>query len=173
MSPKVDLATWIERHEVARRLGIKPRTVNKLVQNGELHPELVPVAGVSGSGTNFYDPAEVDSVRRKREVGARVLTQYLEAKPRLPAPRPASGGQLERLPPIIDVPPAKPAKRSPALEQLLRPMLPIDRKRYLTVAEAIEYTGLGARTLERKLGRGECIGPHGARVYPRVKLDKV
>lgn len=174
MAGALDLQTWILGPEAAQRLGISERTVRKMVAEGRLHPRLVPIAGQSGRGNYFYDPVEVETERVNRLAEKTHVVPQHRAVLRIEG----ANATLERLPPVIEVPaPApvpgkRPARPTEALDKLIG-RIPITQKRYLTPDEATALTGLGIFYIEAKLGRGLPIGPHGARVYRRDKLEKL
>ncbi len=180
MAGALDLNTWILGPEAAQRLGISERTVRKMVAEGRLHPRLVPIAGQSGHGNYFYDPVEVETERVNRVAEKTHVVPHHRAILRIEG----SNATLERLPPVIQVPhhasaelpaianPAPVARPTAALDKLLG-RIPITQKRYLTPDEATALTGLGLFYIESKLGRGLPIGPHGARVYRRDKLERL
>jgi hypothetical protein len=184
MAGTLDLKTWILGKDAAQRLGISERTLRKMVAEGRLHPRLVPIAGQSGRGNYFYDPNEVETERVNRVAEKTHVVPQHRAVLRING----ADASLERLPPVIQVPrqaeahtaelpaiasnPAPATRPTAALDKLLG-RIPITQKRYLTPDEAIALTGLGLFYIEAKLGRGLPIGPHGARVYRRDKLEKL
>jgi hypothetical protein len=183
MAGALDLQTWILGPEAAQRLGISERTLRKMVAEGRLHPRLVPIAGQSGRGNYFYDPNEVETERVNRVAEKTHVVPHHRAVLRIEgAEARSANATLERLPPIIQVPhkaelpaitnPAPVARPTAALDKLLG-RIPITQKRYLTPDEATALTGLGLFYIESKLGRGLPIGPRGARVYRRDKLEKL
>jgi hypothetical protein len=178
MAGALNLNTWILGADAAHRLGIAERTLRKLVADGVLHPRKVPIAGQSGPGAYFYDPIEVEAVRVARLAEKTHVVPQHRAVLRIEG----ANASIERLPPIIQVPhaaelpaitnPAPVARPTAALDKLLG-RIPITQKRYLTPDEATALTGLGLFHIEAKLGRGLPIGPRGARVYRRDKLEKL
>jgi hypothetical protein len=52
------------------------------------------------------------------------------------------------------------------------PSVPVDREQYLTIEEAIEYTGCGEFHIIGKV-KGYPIGPRGKLVYRPAELDKL
>ena len=54
--------------EVARRLGVKPRTVIDMVTKGKLHPVKYQRPGVAGGAISLFDPAEVAAVMQERAI---------------------------------------------------------------------------------------------------------
>lgn len=152
MPAKPDPATWLSSADVARELGVKPRTVVDLVQKEKLHPLKYQRPGHTGGAISLFDPAEVAGLADERRASR---TEVVPVNDGLfpVAPRPAS----------------LPMVRVVEAESL---SLPIDRKRYLSLEEASAYTGVGKEYIRRHCEPWP-IGPHGRIVYRRVDLDQL
>jgi hypothetical protein len=147
-SSQPDPATWLTTSDVSRQLGVKPRTVADLVWKERLHPVKYARPGMTGGAINLFDPAEVEALADERRAAK---TEIVPAGTAV-APRPSMLLPAVR---VIDSPVTS---------------LPIDRKRYLTIEEAVAYTGLGEFYIHNNC-QSWPIGPHRRAVYERKDLD--
>ena len=148
-SSKPDPATWLTTSDVSRQLGVKPRTVADLVWKERLHPVKYVRPGMTGGAINLFDPAEVAALEDERRAAK---TEVLPAD----SLATAISRTALALPRIVETP--------------FMQTLPIDRKRYLTIEEAVAYTGLGAWYIQ-SLCQSWNIGPRRRAVYSREELD--
>lgn len=155
MSPqKPDPATWLSTADVARQLGVKPRTVIDLVQRGKLGPKKYQRPGHSGGKVSLFDPAEVQAL----------IDQRLAAKTEVvPINDPG---------PLVRSPLAVVRAPEPAAVPFMHASVPIPQKRYLSLEEAVAYTGLGAGYIGQHCESWP-IGPHRKRVFRREDLDQL
>jgi hypothetical protein len=112
--------------------------------------------GKQGAAISLFDPGDVDELLRRR-VAAK--TQVLPAD----APGPVVRSTMAVVPMTEEPKPAAITAVAP---------LPIDHKRYLTLEQAVEYTGLGKAYI-REHATGWPIGPHRSTVFRRADLDKL
>lgn len=148
--PKPDPATWLSSADVARELGVRPRTVIDMVQKGKLNPAKYQRPGMAGGAISLFDPAEVSRLGDER-VADRTEVVPVNGPGPVVRPRP----QL-LLPGTVE----------PV------PTLPIDRKLFLTLEEAVAYTGLGKSHIAASVP-GLALGPHRRMVYRRAQLDQL
>ena len=160
---KLTLANGWTTERVAEELGVKTRTVHHHVQAGNLHPQKYVRPGVEGGAINLFNPAEVTQFLQKRTDGKTKILPPDDSGPRLlPAKNPGSLSRMHQ--PALEV--------AHVREAFTAPLLPIDRKRYLTTEEAVLYTGLGSRYIQQNCESWP-IGPRGKRVFRREDLDKL
>jgi predicted DNA-binding transcriptional regulator AlpA len=138
------LENWLPMNEVVARTGLSQRTVYRMVTEGRLKQGQRRIPG--RRPLPVFDPAAIAEIEAST-VKPRVPRQHDNA--------PAEEGM--------------PAEN--AADSLLPPS-ELSFKLYLTEEEAIRYTGFG-RAYLRAHGKGRPIGPHGARVYRRVDLEKL
>lgn len=160
---KPDLNSWIERLEVARRLGIEPRTVTDLITRRVLRPVKFKRHGKGGAAVNLFDPAEVESVRQQRAAAA-AKPQVLAAALTMPA-----------LPQISDL-----AKAADLVRLADRAGIELDSltdREVVTLDEAARISGYGRGTLEALIAAGNLaakrVGRRGSVVIRRADLARV
>jgi hypothetical protein len=154
---KFNVADGLTTEQVAQRLGVKPRTVHHHVQTGNLRPVKYLRPGIEGGKVNLFDPAEIDAFIQQRVDAKTALVPANGPGPLVPVVRNAPLS-------VVRVP-----------EQLAaRPLTASDLKdkRYLTIEEAIAYTGLGEFFITAKV-KTHPIGPRASLVYKRSDLDKL
>lgn len=158
----MDLSAWLTSKEAASRLGVKYRTLLDFVQRGYLHPEKISRAGVAGGPVSMFDPAEVESLAARRTAAGTAIVPVSAPGPLAKNPEPVNFMQSSVQDAPIQAQPDE-SKRYP---------LPIDRKLWLTMEEAVAYTGLGAFYI-RAQAQGRRIGPNTAIVYRREDLEEI
>jgi predicted DNA-binding transcriptional regulator AlpA len=146
--------------DIAQLAGVTRRAVidwvsKKWIQPRDYHKR----PGKQGAAISLFDPADVDELLRRR-VAAK--TQVLPAD----APGPVVRSTMAVVPTSAAVVPTS-EEPKPAVVPL-----PIDHKRYLTLDQAVEYTGLGKAYI-REHATGWPIGPHRSTVFRRADLDKL
>jgi hypothetical protein len=151
---KLTTVTGWTTERVAQELGVKVRTVHHHVQAGNLHPQKYYRRGYEGGPINLFDPAEVQAYAQCR----------VDARTEVAVTGPLPPSQALVKPVVYDVPEPKP--------QAQAPLVPVERKRFLTLIEAVAYTGLGGFYLLEHC-ESRRIGPHTARVFRRKDLDRL
>jgi hypothetical protein len=151
--PGLNLQTGWTVERVAKELGVKERTVYHHVRQKNLHPVKFIRPGVGGAPVSLFDPAEVEAFLQLR----------VDAKTEI-----VPAGDSGPLPVRQNVAVA----RIPAQLAHSAVALPVDRKRYLTLDEAVEYTGLGEFYIAQNCESWP-IGPHRKLVFKRTDLDKL
>lgn len=58
-----DKNLWLTRHRAAAKLGISPRTLDRMIQQGELHPEYI-------DGVRRFSPKELDQCQNEAGIEA-------------------------------------------------------------------------------------------------------
>ena len=144
--------------EIAELAGVKPRAVTEWVTKKQIVPRAyVKREGQRGGPLSMFSRAEVEVFLLERTAARTALVP-------LSAP-----GPLMKNPEPVNFHPPRRAHPQPESERV---PLPIDRKLFLTLEEAAEYTGL-AQTYIRKHAEGRRIGPHGSLVFRRQHLDQM
>lgn len=140
-----DLSSWLTSIAAAHRLGVKYRTLLDMVRKGKLHPRKVLRPGMPGGAVSMFDPEEIAGFIEQRAMARSEIV--LAGDPG----------------PVIHTP-----MHTVVQESVSR--LPIDRKLYLNLEEAAEYTGLAKGYIQRFIP-GKKIGPHGSVVWRRADLE--
>ena len=170
---KHDYSTWYLKQQAAEAIGISTKQLDRWANEKRLQ-RVKWRRPAGGPVLNVYHPGDVDRLAQSRhQVGAFVLpdgdppaTNGAHAV----AVRQPSGEQfLEALAAAVSV--------MSQTSQTYQPVRLAERI-YLTIGEAVEYTGLGARYLRRQVAVGNLdlvkgAGPHGADVLRRKDLDKL
>jgi predicted DNA-binding transcriptional regulator AlpA len=144
--PQTDnLDSWLPMNEVVARTGMSQRTVYRMVTEGRLKQA------------------------QRRMPGRRPLSVF---DPRAVAQIAASTLRPDVIRQQNATPSATQNEDPDVVSGTLLPPSELSFKLYLTEEEAVRYTGFGRAHL-RACGKGKMIGPHGARVYRRVDLEKL
>ena len=109
-------------------------------------------------GVVYYNVADLE------EQGAK------NAETKLVRDNPYAGAVLPQLAASVAGALAPRLLNAPAAERAERAGVPLERKLWLTLDEASEYTGV-AKSYIREMIPGKRIGPHGAVVYRRQLLE--
>lgn len=134
------IAGWPTKYEVAQRIGVSTKTVEKYVAEGKLVQKLQ--AQINRPARAVYDPASVERLIADRERMAQA-----QARP--------THDMAELVGAIVEALAKHPMARTVPL--------------YLTEQQAIQYTGLG-RTALRNLAGRYAVGPRRAKLYRRSEL---
>ena len=170
---KHDYSTWYLKQQAAEAIGISTKQLDRWANEKRLQ-RVKWRRPAGGPVLNVYHPGDVDRLAQSRnQVGAFVLP---DGDP------PATNGAHAV------------AVRQPSAEQFLEALatavsgmsrmsetcqtVRLAERVYLTIGEAVEYTGLGSVYLRRQVAVGNLdlvkgAGPHGADVLRRADLDKL
>lgn len=129
-----DYAQWKLKADAIRDLGLSERTIERLIQAGRIRTAQRRVPG--RRPLTVLHPDDVEQIRRE------IIPAQPTGPPPVPAARHSNGAPL-------------PSLSFEAFQALLRgPAVPLHRKLYLTVAEAVAYSGLPKAVLLRWIHAG-------------------
>ena len=145
----INLNTWLTDKEAAARLGVAPRTLDREIERGHLHPQRRPVPGRKPE--RVWDPEEIQS--KMPAPPARVIPPSSTALAELSGPSnlPASLNGNGLIPPEAQM----------AIIARLVEMVADARqtpKPWITLTEASETTGLTRKLLRRLIANGSLEG---------------
>jgi excisionase family DNA binding protein len=127
--------TWLTKDEVMKMTGMSERTVERRVRDGDLRREYRSVPG--RKSTPFFHPDDVEKLVNKTRNPV-----VLKSVPRRPTKDLVRQGGVKGVP----------AKTSPSrllLPASIPPSMPIEKKLYLSLAEASLFSGLSKAFLRR------------------------
>ena len=154
---------WLTKTEVAGILRISERSVQNLASEGKLQSR--PQSREGKAPIVVYHPSDVERVRAERQAQMVFVMPPDSASPAsgqsLATAAANQGKNLEVLEAFMEA----------VSEKLLKPS-ELAHKRYLTMAEAIVYTGCGRSHIQARC-KPHPIGPRGAKVFKRTELDKL
>jgi excisionase family DNA binding protein len=163
--PAPDLSHWLSKREAATTIGVSTKTVETLAREGRLQMQTWrrPSTGVMIS---VYHPDDVERERAARNPGAKPFVMPADseertsdvaiAKPRTDAPATLWDAMVTRL-----------LETSGASEK----SVPISEKLFLTVPEAVAYSGLPVTYIEHLLKEGR-LGQRFGRLW-RIKRTEL
>jgi len=174
--PKDDLSHWLTKQQAADAIGVSTKTIEKLADNRQLQQRSRKRPGKPA--IVVYHPSDVERVRLERNPDAEPFE--------LPADRPAAPPGTALTVPAAELSAASQNSQNSQnpnpLEFLAALAAGIVRqtdrgpvapeRRYLTLAEAAAYTGLGEAYLRQNCESWP-IGPHRRLVFRRADLDKL
>ena len=117
-------ASWPDKHAAAATLGLSFRSVERLIEQKKIHIKHRPILG--RKPLTILNPEDVDRIK------AEVLP---------PVPAPAKTGSV--------LVPHRPVKAADMLAALTPPRVPLDKKLFLTLREASEFSGLPQSYIRR------------------------
>ena len=176
MPAKHDYSTWYVKQQAAEAIGISTKQLDRWANEKRLQRVKWKRPG-GGPVLNVYHPGDVDRLAQSRhQMGAFVLpdgdppaTNGANGEHALAVRQPSGEQFLEAL--------AAAVSGMSQTSQTHQPVRLAERI-YLTIGEAVDYTGLGSAYLRRQIAVGNLErvkggGPHGADVLRRKDLDKL
>ncbi len=146
-----DLSGWPTKLEAAQRVGVSHKTIERLAQDGKIEVRYRPVPGRRAEPV--YNPNDLDRERDRRQPAGFVMPADAATETAKSAPAESRALALRRpSDPLAALAEhlAKLAQAFPAEDA--KPTVPIAQKQWLTLAEAVEYSGLSRQTLIRLIG---------------------
>ena len=132
------LDDWFTKSQAASFLQVSEKTIERLARKGEIHRETRKRPGVRASPV--YSPEDLDRVKNAQTPQVAVLPPQAEA-----------GGVPALIPPRVQLP--------SFLQSLLSGAdVPLRDKLFLTVKEAVRFSGLPESTIRRLLRSGKLPG---------------
>ena len=132
------LDDWFTKSQAAAFLQVSEKTIERLARKGEIHRETRKRPGIRPSPV--YSPEDLDRVKNAQTPQVAVLPPQAEA-----------GGVPALIPPRVELP--------SFLQSLLSgPDVPLKDKLFLTVKEAVQFSGLPESTIRRLLRSGKLPG---------------
>ena len=168
---KHDYSTWYLKQQAAEAIGISTKQLDRWANEKRLQ-RVKWRRPAGGPVLNVYHPGDVDRLAQSRnQVGAFVLPDddppATNGAHAVAVQKPSGEQFLEALAAAV-------MSQTSQTYQAVR----LAERIYLTIGEAVEYTGLGAGYLRRQVAVGNLdlvkgAGPHGADVLRRKDLDKL
>lgn len=169
-TPKPDRSTWLSKTQAAAALGVTDRTIDRMVQRGQLHPQHHKQPGRATSP--FFDPEEIARYTGQLDL-VPVPPPAVPAPPMPPAATLSDAGQLAAL--LASLADQLTSRLTQAVADQLAARdtrVPIPQRLYLTLAEASAYTGLPRGYLQQLIDAGQLraveVGKSGKGTKRRV-----
>jgi excisionase family DNA binding protein len=140
--PKSEYADWLTKAEAAQALQCAEKTIERLAAKGEIHQAFRPVPG--RRPVAVFHPKDIEKLKPKNVAVPFVLSQS-EAGPN-------GAAETQALVPVGKAPADLLAALASALGKPTA--LSVDKKLFLTIREAAEYSGLPKSYLRKLLKEG-------------------